>query len=250
MNNIKASHIINFAKLQYLKARRPFYFINKMTIDLNSPRELSKIFHFDKKAILGEDNLYEYGHPEDVNDRKRKDAITIATVVRNIQPEVSVEIGTALGVTTSLISTNAPKSKIYTVNILPDDTREKHKGAFVTKLYSKEEIGSYYRKRKLKNIHQVYSDSRIWHPPTKVDFAYVDGCHDRDFVISDTLNIINKMRPGGFIIWHDFSPQHIDRHDWIGDVCGALETLYRRGVLTDYIYHVRDTWTGVYKIPK
>lgn len=246
MSNNLVRRIIDTTRFQYLKTTNPQFFVNKMTINLKSTNELSKIFEFNKKPILGENNLYKYVYPEDVNDRKLKDATVIATVVRNIKPATCVEIGTALGITTSLISINAPKSTVYTVNILPEETE----GDFITKKYTKSEIGKYYRSQKLRNVNQVFSDSRKWHPPTKVDFAYIDGCHDMDFVISDTQNIINKMKPGGFIIWHDFSPEHIEKHEWVKDVCKAIEVLYRKGVLTDYIYHVEDSWSGVYKIPK
>jgi hypothetical protein len=37
------------------------------------------------------------------------------------------------------------------------------------------------------------------------DLAFIDGCHAYDYVKSDTDNVLSVMRPGGVVLWHDYS---------------------------------------------
>jgi glycosyltransferase involved in cell wall biosynthesis len=37
-----------------------------------------------------------------------------------------------------------------------------------------------------------------------LDFAFIDGAHDRDHVTSDTLKAYRQLVPGGCLVWHDF----------------------------------------------
>src|SRR5262249_10029216 len=37
-----------------------------------------------------------------------------------------------------------------------------------------------------------------------LDFAYIDGAHDLEHVLSDTQKVYAALREGGVIIWHDF----------------------------------------------
>lgn len=38
----------------------------------------------------------------------------------------------------------------------------------------------------------------------KFDMVFIDGDHSADGVISDTLNAVKILKPGGVIFWHDF----------------------------------------------
>ena len=42
--------------------------------------------------------------------------------------------------------------------------------------------------------------------PDQLDLVWVDGCHCRNHVILDTVNYESKVRPGGFICYHDINP--------------------------------------------
>ena len=39
----------------------------------------------------------------------------------------------------------------------------------------------------------------------KMDIVFIDGAHHYEAVKSDTANALKMVRPGGFIIWHDFA---------------------------------------------
>ena len=51
-------------------------------------------------------------------------------------------------------------------------------------------------------------------PDQSLDAIFVDGCHLYDCVVSDLEIWLPKVRPGGLVSGHDFSPQ------WPG--CGVL----------------------------
>ncbi len=57
---------------------------------------------------------------------------------------------------------------------------------------------------------QICCDSREWdtsnYPEGFFDTALIDGGHTADVVRSDTLNALRLVRPGGFILWHDYCP--------------------------------------------
>jgi hypothetical protein len=42
--------------------------------------------------------------------------------------------------------------------------------------------------------------------PNDFDVIFVDGCHCRNHVILDTIHYSPKVKPGGFLMFHDCSP--------------------------------------------
>ena len=64
------------------------------------------------------------------------------------------------------------------------------------------------------------------------DFAFLDGAHDLEHVLSDTLKVYRALSPGGVLVWHDFdSPV-----SWV-QVRQALE----QAALPETITHVAGT---------
>jgi len=73
-------------------------------------------------------------------------------------------------------------------------------------------IGHKYLSRRLGHrVCQIFCDSRTWdisqYPDGFFDTALVDGGHVADVVHSDTWKAITLVRPGGLVMWHDFSPR-------------------------------------------
>jgi hypothetical protein len=56
------------------------------------------------------------------------------------------------------------------------------------------------------------------------------------------------MKTGSFILWHDFNVDLIEKFDWIRSVCQGIEWLYDDGILSGRIFHVRDSWVGIYQV--
>ena len=61
--------------------------------------------------------------------------------------------------------------------------------------------------------------------------------------------MLPQMRPGGWIVWHDFAPELAPAYPWIDAVCEGVDALYRRGCLSAPVYHLRDSWMGLYQVP-
>lgn len=226
-----------------------FGFLDSQVFELNTIGELKKVFRWDRDAILRDPSIHEFEYVEDVNERRVRDAETLGTVCRNVNAGVMLEIGTAEGHSTALMSENAPGAKIHTVNILPEEMQNGEGGNHTTIALERDKIGSYYRERGCGNITQIFANSAVWEPDLgTIDVAFIDGCHDVDFVYNDSVKILRHMKPGAFMLWHDFNPALTMQYHWINSVCRGIELLFETGKIDGRIFHVKDSWTGVYRV--
>jgi hypothetical protein len=231
-------------------AQEDLYHLQRSTIELNDVGELLKLFHWELEPILDDPSIYVYRHAEDVNQRRIRDAESLGAVVRNTYPGICLDIGTAEGHSAALMSFNAPNTQIYTINIPPEEMNQRDAGKLTTITLERERIGSYYRSRNLGNITQILENTAHWQPDIgKIDVAYVDGCHDTQFIINDTKKILANCKTGSYILWHDFNLDLIHKYEWIYSVCLGVEKLFANKYIKGNIFHVRDSWVGIYKIP-
>ena len=200
-------------------------------VELNDIEDLKKIFGWENNPILDDSIIYGVESDVDKNNRRVIDAQTLGTIMCNVNPKVALEIGTATGHGTALMAINAPKSRIFTVNILPEDIVSGEGGNLVTEAFSKEKIGEYYRESQLKNIKQIYANTAIWEPDIgNIDIAFIDGCHDTEFVYNDTVKVLRHMKPGSFIIWHDFNMDQVMDYGWINSVCKGVKNCLMKDI--------------------
>jgi predicted O-methyltransferase YrrM len=226
-----------------------FQYLNQSVLEVNNLAELKKIFNWDLDPILDIPIIYEFKYIEDLNERRLRDAEALGTTASNMKPMICVDIGTSQGHSAALIALNAPNSTVYTINILPEEIASGAGGILTTIALPVENIGSYYRQRGLKNIQQVYGNTASWEPNLgMIDLAFVDGSHDTKFVYNDTLKMLKRMKPGSFILWHDFNLELVAKYDWIYSVCLGVEQLYRNGYLKGRIFHLKDSWVGIYRV--
>lgn len=194
------------------------------------------------------EHLREHQFLEDLNDRRLRDAEVVASACCNGDPQVLLEIGTAQGHMTAVMARNAPGAVVHTVNIPPEEIAAG--GEFVTGALDREQIGRRYRELGLTNVRQVLANTARWSPDFgPIDVAFIDGCHDADFVYSDTCKTLAACRPGSLVLWHDFSLVHAPVYHWIAAVCDGVERLYRRRRLRGPILHLADSWVGLYRVP-
>lgn len=226
-----------------------FPFLNQSVLEVNNLVELKKNFQWNLDPIVDIPIFHEFQYSEDLNERRLRDAESMGVVARNISPGVCVDIGTALGHSAALFAINAPSSTVYTVNILPEEIESGAGGVLTTGAFTQEQIGSYYRQCSLKNIKQIFANTATWEPDFgTINLAFIDGSHDTDFVYNDTLKMLKQTAPGSFILWHDFNPDQILKYHWIRSVCLGVEKLLREGHIHGRIYHLRDSWVGIYKV--
>jgi len=219
------------------------------TFELNNYKELMKVFKWNKEPIIERPDIYNFDFIEDINERRVRDAESIATVVRNSECKIVLEIGTANGMGTLLLAKNCKGGEVFTINIPPEEIESGEGGKFTTLKLKREQVGEEYKKRKIKNITQIYANTATWTPNIgAIDIAFIDGCHDTKFVYNDTRKILKAMKPGGFVLWHDFNPELRKKFVWINDVCLGVEMLYRDGYLKNRIFHIKDSWVGIYQV--
>ena len=236
------------------KARRTlgleeFTHLRREVVELDDLDELKKVFGWQLDPVLDDPSIYEFESIEDINQRRVRDAECIGAVVRNTDPKVCLEIGTAEGHATALMAVNAPQARVYTVNIPPEEIESGEGGTLTTVAFERERIGSYYRERGLSNVEQILANTARWEPEVgTIDVAFVDGCHDTEFVYNDTRKILKHTRPGSFVLWHDFHPGFVEKRDWIREVCLGVERLYASGLLAGPLFHVRNSWLGIYRV--
>jgi predicted O-methyltransferase YrrM len=229
--------------------RDEFPRLNQSVLEVNNLVELKKNFKWDLDPILDVPIFHDFDYSEDLNERRLRDAETMGVIARNMSPRVCVDIGTAIGHSAALLAINAPLSTVYTVNILPEEVESGAGGVLTTGAFTKEQIGSYYKQRGLKNIQQIYANTATWEPDLGIiDLAFIDGSHDTEFVYNDSLKILKDMKPGSFILWHDFNLELAVKYHWIRSVCLGVEKLYREGHIKGRIFHLRDSWVGIYKV--
>jgi len=235
-------------RLNQKKAHR-FKRLSNCVIQLNNVNELKKVFNWHLNPIISDSSFYEFDTVEDVNERRIRDAESIGTVVCNTNPSVILEIGTSEGHGTALIAENSPNANIFTVNITPEEIIAGSGGIYTTIALEKEKIGSYYRQKNIKNIHQIFANTALWEPNIgNIDICFIDGCHDSDFVYNDTKKVLKYMKPGSFILWHDFNPDLVDKYGWINSVCEGVELLLQDNLINNRIFIVKDSWVGIIQI--
>ncbi len=202
-----------------------------------------------QSPIINNQKLREYRFPEDANFRRTRDAESIGLCCRNTNPSVILEIGTGVGTVTWLMSENAPDAQIYTVNIPPEEISQG--GTFTTFAPDRAAIGSLYREKGCKNVTQLLANTATWKPDLpQVDIAFIDGCHDTEFVIRDTELVLKLCKPGSWIIWHDFCPELAERYAWLCDVQKGIYELFNRNHFDGPVIHLQDSFVGMARVAK
>lgn len=215
---------------------------------LDSIEDLQAYYNFQAFWTIVEDDLDRVNHPCDINQRKRRDAEVLSVIAANAPAGKMLDIGTHFGRSAARMAVNSPQSEIYTVNIHPDDALDA--GVLVTDILSEEQIGSFFRERKIQNIRQLYANTKYWDMPSQISdlsLVYVDGCHDTEFVASDTRLVFDRVKKGGFILWHDFTPIYRKNFSWINAAMRGVEQLIAEGLVVGYILNVRNSWIGIWQ---
>lgn len=231
----------------------PLHHVKQNTLEVRDLTALKRAMGWwHDPQIENVEHLYRFDYLEDLNDRRLRDAEVICAACANDAPKTILEIGTAAGETTTLIAQHAPQAIVHTVNIPPEDIAQG--GSAVTYAPDRDEIGKAYREAGCTNVKQILANTATWRPDfggteTRLDVAFIDGCHDADFVYNDTKKVLAHTRPGSIILWHDFNPLVAHQFGWIHSVCEGVERLYRERLITGRILHLQDSWVGLYRVP-
>jgi len=157
------------------------------------------------------------------------------------------EFGTCTGKTAYLWARNQPADgTVTTLTLAPtqlgayrsaagdDPVAEAHarrESGYTRFLYSGTEVEG--------RVVQLYGDSKEFDETAyagSCDVVFVDGSHAYSYVVNDTAKALRMVRPGGLVLWHDYSPA-------CPGVFRALNDLARRLPLV----HVEGTTLVAYR---
>lgn len=151
------------------------------------------------------------------------------------------EFGTCTGKTAYLWARNQPTDgTVTTLTLAPDQHGAYHAAA------EDDPVAEHYAKRESRfarflysgtdvedRVRQLYGDSKQFDETPYAgtcDVVFVDGSHAHSYVVSDSAKALRMVRPGGLVLWHDYSPES-------PGVFRALNALGRRIPLT----HIQGT---------
>lgn len=134
----------------------------------------------------------------------------LSQLIKTYTPKTLLEIGTFNGLTTLHLAINSSDtSVIHTLDLKdihqasayqdPEDLKFISHPSKELKLYAKHEV-----KKIL--FHQGNSMTFSFDSFGSLDFAFIDGGHSYEIVKNDTEKVLEKLNPGGLILWHDYGP--------------------------------------------
>jgi predicted O-methyltransferase YrrM len=139
--------------------------------------------------------------------------IVLGAIARSLQPKLVVEFGTFMGGSTLAMAANIDDdASIITVDIDPASRKNHRHGIGVGLLEF--DVGCLFRNTRFASkIEQRFSNTLKFNPAGligKADLVFVDADHTYDFVKRDTEMALQLLKPGGAILWHDYTwePQH------------------------------------------
>jgi hypothetical protein len=146
----------------------------------------------------------------------------ISAISVAIRPKLIFEFGTFDGRTTLHLALNADdEARVMTMDLPIDDPM---RGVVTSDIFYTQniQVGRFFLREKVgSRIEQLFYNSMEYdhkHLRNKVDLVFVDGGHMSEVVKSDSAKALEMVRPGGVVLWHDYSPAH-------PGVCSPLDDL-------------------------
>jgi predicted O-methyltransferase YrrM len=169
-----------------------------------------------------------------------KEVEVIAQLVKLQKVKIALEIGTFEGYTTSVIASNID-GVVYTVDLPEDDKNTTYLVDNDNLKYINIYKDKYYRDKDYEHrIKEVLLDSALLKKSdidhNIMDFVFIDGCHNYDYVKNDTLKALSVIAYNGLIVWHDY------QECWSG-VIKYLNELSKTFIL----YNIQGTSIVIFK---
>lgn len=164
----------------------------------------------------------------------------ITLLITELSPKRIFEFGTFLGVTTLQMALNTDEqTKIFTLNLPPEETETVHSIGNTDEerfLPNLRPGNRFVNSAEAKKIVQLYGDSATFDYSqylNDIDFIFIDGSHEYEYVKSDSLNAFNMIKNGGTIVWHDY-PNAPGVYKFLNEVA------------PDYrIFHIKETHVAI-----
>jgi len=171
----------------------------------------------------------------------------ISNLVNLYKPERIFEIGTFQGRTTLNMALNTTSSAQIVTLDLPSEELENTRMRIAVgeaRYVKKDRSGERFLDHPLRSkITQVFGDSATFDfSPYRqsMDLVFIDGSHAYDYVLNDTQKALEMARPGGAILWHDYT-------NWEG-VRDALNEFYQNDPRFRNLRHIGGTSIAILRV--
>lgn len=166
----------------------------------------------------------------------RREYQAMATLCNIVAPKKIFEIGTFQGYSSLILAMNAPKARIYTLDLPKGGPKTRFSlgrsnAAYVGYAGRLAFEGTKYAPK----ITCLHGDSASFDfSPFKedIDFVFVDGAHTYQYTKNDTRKALSILKEDGVIVWHDYNPYY-----WLGTVRSLDELAKKRE-----LYHIKGTY--------
>lgn len=169
--------------------------------------------------------------------------LTLSTLCQCLKPKRVFEIGTFKGSSTLALAANTPEgTEIFTLDLDPNKRDQIKLPLAIGELAGVSfVVGEHYRGTPFEpKIHPLYGDSASFdfRPYEKgVDLVFIDGNHSYENVKLDSENAFRMLRPGGIIVWDDYSPgwdvvrylNEIQKQKTLAQISGTRFAVYMAG---------------------
>jgi predicted O-methyltransferase YrrM len=134
--------------------------------------------------------------------------LVLGAIATMINPTLVVEFGTFQGGSTLALAANMPDGgRVVTVDLDPAERRT-HEHGLGTGLMDFD-LGCLFRGTRYESmIEQRYSNTLAFDADDllgRADLVFVDADHTYEFTKRDTAKAESLVRPGGWILWHDYT---------------------------------------------
>lgn len=137
----------------------------------------------------------------------------IAKLLKNKNPKVGLEIGVQRGHTTVGVLSLLPSiEKYYAVDPWMAYDKVDYRTPGSSK-YTQQRNDKYFEvfkektkqwKDKIEIIRMMSGEAHVHIPDESLDFCFIDGNHDHDYVMEDMRLYLPKMKKGGLFGGHDY----------------------------------------------
>lgn len=186
-----------------------------------------------------------YAVPGGISDTETWVLCNLAKTARLI-----FEFGTATGKTTYLLARNAPpEARIVSLTLPLDAARVYCEGEADDPDAKRAALAEcqagfvYLGTPEAAKITQLFGDSKTFDASrygAQCDLVFVDASHGRSYVESDSRKALAMLRPGGYVLWHDYAGPYGPR--------GVYEVLNRLARELP-LQHIKGTMLVAYRKP-
>ena len=168
------------------------------------------------------------------------DPEVLLSLVQKLQPENFLEIGTFRGGTAAAVKMVSPATEVFTINHpLPEN---------LINPLERDQIGIAFRRRG-QDVKLLWADSAelLELDIPLCDMIFVDGDHSRDAVMRDFRNCWRLLKPGGYMLFHDFIPPSLPTRPFHTRYVVSAYRQFSRSHKHEFAdaFHVTGSWLGV-----